>query len=51
MLQLGSMMSGCIEQQYSCSDDAGAREGTGDIHALAIHSPRTMAKGSGGPWL
>ena len=42
--------SGHIEQQYSCSDKAGAREGTGDIHALAICSPRTMAKGSGGSW-
>ena len=43
-------MSGCVEQQYSCSDEAGAREGTGDTHTPAVHSPRTMAKGSGGPW-
>ena len=44
------MTSGHVEQQYSRSDEASAREGMGDIHTPAIRSPRTMAKGSGRPW-
>ena len=41
-------MSRCIEQQYSCSEEASAREGMGNIHALAVCGSRTTAEGSSG---